>query len=191
MRLIGSRTGPASAAKFCYYVSMFRLALLRHSEAQAHAAGGDMERALTKSGRDMAARMGVFCKNIHLKPDYVLVSPSSRTRETYEIVAQEMGLKPDASFDPQLYNATSTTIKALVADIASDRKTVLVVGHNPGIAESAIALAGDGAQGLLGEMRKHFPAPALAVIGFQIETWGEIAAGIGRLDDFVTKTSFG
>jgi phosphohistidine phosphatase len=169
-------------------ILMLRLALLRHSEAHAHAQGGDKERSLNKAGRKMAARMGDYCRRMNLKPDVVLVSPARRTKETYEIVAEEIGGDLKVTFDPALYSATSTTIKELVAEVTSNCKVVLVVGHNPSIAESAIALAGRGDLGMLTEMRGHFPAPALAVIDFAIETWAEIAAGEGHLDRFVTKT---
>ncbi len=167
---------------------MLRLALLRHSEAHPHAQGGDKERSLTKAGRKMAARMGKYCRDMALVPDLALVSPALRAKETYEIVADEIGRDLKVTFDPALYNATSTTIKMLIAQVTSDHKLILVTGHNPGIAESAIALSGQGDPGMLAEMRAHFPAPALAVIDFAIDTWDEIAAGQGVLDRFVTKT---
>jgi phosphohistidine phosphatase len=167
---------------------MLRLALLRHSEAHPHAQGGDKDRSLTKAGRKMAVRMGKYCRDMSLVPDLVLVSPAQRTKETYEIVAEQIGRDLKVTFDPALYNATSTTIKMLIAEVSSDRKLVLVVGHNPGIAESAIALSGQGDPGMLAEMRAHFPAPALAIIDFQMESWAEIEAGEGYLERFVTKT---
>jgi phosphohistidine phosphatase len=167
---------------------MLRLALLRHSEAHAHAAGGDKERSLTDAGRDMAQRMGRYCRALPLLPDLVIVSPSQRTRQTYDFFASESGHKLNAVFDPELYNATSTTIKATVARVSSDHKIVLVIGHNPGIAEAAIAFSGTGDRAMLSEMRNHFPAPALVVVDFQIATWAELAAGQGKLDRFVTKT---
>jgi phosphohistidine phosphatase len=167
---------------------MLRLALLRHSEAHPQAQGGDKERSLTKAGRKMATRMGKYCHDMALVPDLALVSPAQRAKETYELVAAEIGRDLKVTFDPALYNATSTTIKMLVAEVSSDHKLVLVTGHNPGIAESAIALSGQGDPGMLAEMRAHFPAPALAIIDFEMETWAEIAAGRGYLDRFVTKT---
>jgi len=170
---------------------MLRLALLRHSEAHPHAAGGDRERLLTKDGRAMAARMGQYCHAMHLVPDYALISPAQRTRETFDFFAEELGAaigQKNSVVDPALYNATSTTIKALVASMASEHKVILVVGHNPGIAEAALALSGSGDRAMLAEMRSHFPAPALAVIDFQIDTWAEMAAGTGQLQHFVTKT---
>jgi len=170
---------------------MFRLALLRHSEAHPHAAGGDKERPLTKAGRKLAARMGKYCRDIPLIPDLVLVSSALRTRETFEFVAGEIGQELKVTFDPALYSAASTTIKELIADVTSEHKTVLVIGHNPGIAECAFMFSGDGDPRMLAEMRSHFPAPALAIIDFPFETWAEIAAGQGKLDRFITKTMLG
>jgi len=167
---------------------MLRLALLRHAEAHAHASGGDRDRTLTASGKDMARKIGAYCAAMPLLPDIVLVSPSSRTQGTYEFAAKEMKAVPPAHLDDDLYNATSTTIKGLVATLPSECKTVLVIGHNPGIAEAAIALAGDGDRTSLSEMRQHFPAPALAVIDFDIAVWAEIKAGQGLLKRFVTKS---
>jgi len=168
---------------------MLRLALLRHAEAHAHAEGGDKVRTLTASGRDMARKMGAFCAALPLVPDIVLVSPSSRTQGTYEFAAKEMKAPPPACLEEDLYNATSTTIKGLVANLPSECRTVLVIGHNPGIAEAAIALAGDGDRTGLAEMRQHFPAPALAVIDFDIPVWAEMKAGQGLLKRFVTKST--
>ncbi len=170
---------------------MLRLALLRHSEAHPHAASGDRERPLNKSGRKMAARMGEYCHALPLVPDLVLVSSALRTRETYEIFAKESGRELKVTFDPALYNATSTTIRELVAQVSSDHQIVLVVGHNPGIAESAIALSGDGDPRQLAEIRAHFPAPALAIIDFPIPAWADIKAGQGTLERFVTKGMLG
>jgi phosphohistidine phosphatase len=167
---------------------MLRLALLRHAEAHPNAPGGDKDRSLTKSGRKMAARVGKYCREMGLVPDLVLVSPAQRTKETYENVAEEIGRDLKVTFDPALYNATSTTIKMLVSDVSSDHRLIMVVGHNPGIAEAAIALSGDGDPAMLAEMRAHFPAPALAIVDFNMATWAEIAAGQGHLERFVTKT---
>jgi phosphohistidine phosphatase len=140
----------------------------------------------------MAARIGQYCRAVPLVPDFALVSPALRARETFDLFAQEMApsvidLK-NILLDPALYNATSTTIKALITSMASQHKVILVVGHNPGIAEAAMALSGSGDRAMLAEMRSHFPAPALAVIDFQIETWADMTAGKGQLQRFVTKT---
>jgi phosphohistidine phosphatase len=166
---------------------MFRLVLIRHSEAQPHAAGGDKERVLTPAGRDMAARVGTYCGTMQLHPDLVLISPALRTRETFEGLAQGIGQKLNASYDPALYNATSTAIKAIIAKTPSELKTVFVIGHNPGIGETAIALCGSGNRAMLAEMRHHFPAPAMAIVDFQMDHWAELAAGRGQLIRFVTK----
>ncbi len=170
---------------------MLRLALLRHSEANPQTAGcSDRDRPLNQSGREMAGGIGRFCRDFPLHPSLALVSPARRARETFELAAAELALGKDLieSFEPDLYNATATTIKSLIADVASQHRVVLVVGHNPGIAEAAIALCGDGDPAALADMKRHFPAPALAIIDFDMTVWSELAAGQGRLARFVTKS---
>jgi phosphohistidine phosphatase len=58
-----------------------------------------------------------------------------------------------------------------------------MIGHNPGVHDLAIALAGGGPD--LDRMRAKFPAGALAVLAFG-DPWRELAPGDGRLEAFVT-----
>jgi phosphohistidine phosphatase SixA len=62
------------------------LLLIRHAEAE-NAAACDAERALTKKGREQAAKVGQFLKRYDLVPDLILASPLVRARQTAEIVS--------------------------------------------------------------------------------------------------------
>ena len=70
-------------------------------------------------------------------------------------------------------------------------KTLMLIGHNPGIAELALSLAGYGDRYALARMMQKFPTCALAVLDFDMETWKEAAIRTGRLDRFVTPADFG
>lgn len=167
---------------------MLRLLLLRHAEAVARA-GTDIERQLAERGRAGAARIGAYFRKAQLAPDLALVSPARRTCETLEIVEKELPQKPVRRLEPSLYNATLGALENLLEDVPQSVKTLLIVGHNPSVAEFAFARAKDGDSAGLADMRQHFPAPCLAVIDFHQDDWGEVAAGPGRLDRFVTLAS--
>ncbi len=64
--------------------------------------------------------------------------------------------------------------------------TLLAVGHNPGFAELAIALAGAGEAEALAQLRSKFPTAALAVLDFDADHWALTERGAARLDRFVT-----
>lgn len=166
---------------------MLRLAILRHAEAVPLAQGGDIERPLSVSGRDMAERMGRYFRDNALEPDLALVSPSRRTRQTFEYFRDGAGRECAVDYVPALYNATVETLEELVADAAKDVKFLLLIGHNPGFAELANALAGKGKKSDLAKMREHFPTPCLALIDFDVKSWKKALPGEGKLDLFLTR----
>ena len=172
--------------KSCPDLSMLRLLLLRHAEAATYATGGDLLRPLTPSGRAGAARMGEYLRTSRLSPDRILFSPAFRTRETLDIVEQQIP-KPVARWsEPSLYNAAVSAIDDVLAKTPSGVKSLLIVAHNPALGEFASARASDGDAGSLAAIRRHFPAPCLAVIDFACEDWSDAASCPGWLDRFVT-----
>src|SRR5580693_5245055 len=94
--------------------NMLRLAILRHAEAVPQGVMPDKERPLTEGGRDMAERMGRYFRDEGFVPDLAFVSPSRRTRETFEGLVR--GAKQDfkAEFPDSLYNATCDELVTLV-----------------------------------------------------------------------------
>jgi phosphohistidine phosphatase len=168
-------------------IFMLRLAILRHAEAVPHGTIADPERRLTEAGRDMSERLGRYFRDEGLEPDIALVSPSARTRETFE--GLQCGAKQEikAEFPPALYNATCDRLIELIGEAPEEAKFLLIVGHNPGFAELAVALASKGKKAELAKLRSHFPTPCLAVIDFDMKSWKKAAKGEGRLEHFVTR----
>jgi phosphohistidine phosphatase len=117
---------------------MRRLILLRHAKAERRAASGeDFDRALTGDGRHAAAAAGEALARAGLIPDVALVSPAVRTRQTFEAAASSL---PDVRLELRrdLYEASAATLRQ--AAESCDGETVLLVGHNPGVAALAAEL---------------------------------------------------
>jgi phosphohistidine phosphatase len=160
---------------------MPRLILVRHAEAGAPASDGDPERRLTAQGRADAVRMGAYFRASCLVFDLALVSPARRARDTLDMILQELPQKPAYELEASLYNAGVDTLRDLLARTLTSVKTLLIVGHNPGLREFARFLVRGGE----GAVPRHFPPPCLAVIDFSCGDWSEASAGGGRLDRFV------
>jgi phosphohistidine phosphatase len=168
-----------------------RLILLRHAKAAPKEAAEDFDRVLAPTGR---SEMGPIARRLgteDLRPDIALVSPSARTRETWDL-AQGSLHDVAVSFEDRIYEAPAEQLLAVlreadgvVADGPAER--VLLVGHNPGISELAHVLTGTG-EGL-DRLLRGMPTAALAVIDFDVEAWREIRPGEGRLADFVTPAT--
>lgn len=140
---------------------MRSLILFRHAKAvSAHEADSDKARALTGRGRRDAAAAGAAMEDAGLKPNLALISTSQRTRET-----AEHGLAnftAEARFDESLYHAAPEEIWAAFA--ASEAESVVIVGHNPGMAELVSALirqAHDNSKRAR-DFVGHFPTAAFA-----------------------------
>jgi phosphohistidine phosphatase len=165
-----------------------RLLLLRHGKAEA-AAAEDGERALVARGQKDSARMGRFLRDDVYIPDLVYCSPATRTVQTLERVLPELGAAPGIEYKPELYLAEPETIFALIRRAPDKSAVLMIVGHNPGLEQCALALA---AVPLEKKLRKRhdamdgkFPTCALAVVDFAVSRWIDAAPGRGDLDAFV------
>lgn len=166
---------------------MKTLILLRHSKAVGETESGDHARALSGRGLAEARTAGATLAG-QSGPDFALVSDSRRTRETFERVAEALGLTIPHRLEPALYGADPSTILRLVAEIPSISSTLLVVGHNPGIGELARQLAVAGDQSARERLAQGFPMSAYAVIALSGTEWSKACEG-GSLERFVTAES--
>ena len=120
---------------------MRRLILLRHGKAESTAAsGGDFERGLTDRGRREAAVVGKALATSGCAPDLVLVSTARRAMETWEAA---QGWFPSARMAParQLYHASADALAEAIDVAWETTRAVMIVGHNPGLHELALACA--------------------------------------------------
>jgi phosphohistidine phosphatase len=121
---------------------MQRLILLRHGKAESVAAtGGDFERGLTERGKRDAALIGRVLAGAGVVPDLALVSSARRARETWDAVAPTF---PYARCESArvLYLASSEQLAQAVAAATEPVSTLIIVGHNPGLHDFALALHG-------------------------------------------------
>ena len=170
---------------------MLRLMLLRHAQAEAGNGRTDHARALTPGGRGQALEMGHYMQAEDLLPDAIVASDSARTLQTwYEMRANfDSGLAPGLTGG--LYLAHPRTILATIHDAPGGARALLVVGHNPGLAELADALTGYGDRYAAARMRQKYPPCGLTVLDFDLAGWRDIAIKTGRLDRFVIPADIG
>jgi phosphohistidine phosphatase len=161
--------------------------LLRHAKAERSQPGErDLARKLADRGRRDAPTLGAYIARHGLAPDAVLVSTAARTRETWDLVVEELKDLPPVTIDPRLYDADPEEILAVVKEVGPKVDTLLIVGHNPGLHELATMLIASGDHDLRQKLNEAFPTSALAVIGFPVRSWARLHPHGGRLERFVT-----
>ena len=151
--------------------------LLRHAKSDWPDVP-DRERPLAKRGRRDAPVVGRWLHDHGYLPDTVVCSVARRTRQTWELVAQELGGSPSVTFEPRAYAANALTLLYLVRELPAACRAALLIGHNPGIEELASSLAGNGEH-------LRFPTAAVAVLEFPGD-WADLASGQARLLAYTT-----
>jgi phosphohistidine phosphatase len=166
-----------------------RLVLLRHAKSDWPDVA-DHERPLAKRGRRDAPVVGRWLGTSGYVPDAVVCSTARRARETWELAS--MGLNavaPDAcpavTYEPRVYEATVLGLLMLVREFDPAWRTVVIVGHNPGLAELASGLASPD-----DEAPHRFPTAAVAVFGLP-GSWADVAPGEERLLAFTIPAELG
>lgn len=130
------------------------LILLRHSKTEPHRPD-DRSRALTERGRADAAAVRRWLADRDLVPDRAVVSPATRTRQTWAVVGD---LEP--VLDERVYDASTGDLRDVIAQTPEGVACLVVVGHNPGVNELAWQL-----ERSVGEMRTS------AVAVFDVADW--------------------
>jgi phosphohistidine phosphatase len=163
-----------------------RLVLLRHAKSDWPDVP-DRDRPLAKRGRRDAPVIGRWLREQGYVPDTVVCSVARRTRQTWELLAPELGGSPSVRFEPRAYAASAMTLLYLVRELPAQSLTALLIGHNPGIAELAGSLASPAGEGPSG-WEARFPTAAVAVFGIPGD-WSELNPGTpgqARLINFTT-----
>jgi phosphohistidine phosphatase len=152
---------------------------MRHAKAE-QSASGDHARELTGRGRRQCRAAGERMADQGVVPELVLVSSAARARSTCRLVLAGMGTGGETEVIAldSLYDADADDVLALcAAQVPAAAATVLVVGHNPTIAEAARLLQADA-----DTVQLSFPTAAYAVFDVGVE-WGDLRPGVGRLLD--------
>lgn len=147
------------------------LVLLRHAEAKNSSPDGDIGRELTKAGRATVTELGEWLAGQGVRPDVVVVSPSVRTRQTWEAL-KAGGMRAAAVWaDAAIYDADPGDVIESIQAVPDDVRTLLVIGHAPAVPAVARDLPDHREEGRpLSEL--DWPPAGCAVVGHR-GTWSD------------------
>jgi phosphohistidine phosphatase len=153
------------------------LIITRHAKSSWKSpALSDHDRPLNNRGKHAARALGDWFRENGRHPDQVISSDSKRTRDTYA----GLGLETAAEFTRDLYHASPNQMLRVLSQATGD--VVLMLGHNPGVADFAAELAG--------KPPDHpkfydYPTGATLVLRFDVDSWDRAAWQGGEVVDFV------
>jgi phosphohistidine phosphatase len=161
------------------------LVLLRHLKSAWDDPGvGDHDRPLAPRGVRAGERMRLHFEEAGISPQLVLCSSALRAVQTWESV--RAGLPDDVrlEIDENLYGASSESLLARLNEVPDAIDVLLAIGHNPGIENLALGLAGSGDADGIDRMSEKYPTGGLATLTFE-GPWAQLAWGDADLTGFV------
>ena len=145
--------------------------IVRHAKSAWPDGVPDPQRPLNRRGRRDAPAVGRWVRERVGPLDAVVCSPATRARQTWELIAGELDRPPAPDFDERVYAASADTLLAVVRGVPKAAGSVLMVGHNPGVADLLAALTGE---------TLEVKTSTVAVLGLTC-SWADAAPGIARL----------
>jgi len=155
---------------------MRTLYLLRHAKSSWQDESlADFDRPLKKRGREAAKLVGKLIASEKVSDLLIVSSSAQRTRETTDLVLKSV--KAEVLHDPKIYEADLPSLLEVLSRLSDDRKTVILVGHNPGMEILVRYLTREVAV---------MPTAALAKIVIDNSSWKALSEGCGRLEWLTT-----
>lgn len=172
-----------------------RLVLMRHAKTEPVPLHGhtDFDRALLPRGKADARAAASWLLQQDLVPQLVLVSTAVRAQETWTTTGGKLGdLGVDVDeievrSDLRIYNATPQRLHDVLAEVADNIQTVLLVGHSPGVPDLVphIVDPDSSDSSAVDAFNQGFATSTLAVLDID-RPWQGIVAGAGVLTQMHT-----
>ena len=160
------------------------LILMRHGKAQEGPGKPDHDRELAARGRRDAKAAGKWLHAEGLVPDLVICSTAQRTRQTWEEACRGGAHTEFVEFRRSVYLGGSEQTLETVREDAGDMATVLVVGHNPTMAQlTSLLTDGEGSREAHEALGEGFVTSGLAVLRYAGE-WADLDLGSCALARF-------
>jgi phosphohistidine phosphatase len=158
------------------------LILTRHAKSDWGTPGlPDFDRPLNDRGRRSAVALGRWLAGQGHRPEEVILSGARRTIETWDGIVPALAPAPAARADRRLYDAAPDRMLEVLREAGAT--PVMMIGHNPGIAEFANRLA---IAPPADPRFEDYPTGATTVIRFLRDSWSDVGWEEGEVVDFVT-----
>lgn len=149
--------------------------LVRHAKSSwKDASLGDRDRPLNKRGQRAAPDMGQRMARQGHKPSLIISSPANRALTTAKIIAGEIGYDVnEIDVEEKLYFSGQRQMLKLMAGLDNRHASAMMVGHNPAMTWF---------MNYLGDTSvANMPTCAIAIIGFQVDSWADVLSTRGTL----------
>lgn len=163
---------------------MHRLVLVRHAKSDYPAGVADHDRPLSPRGHRDAPALGRWLAEHVVISDpasaRIVVSSALRAQQTWlgasGLVSPHWGDVPSET-EPDIYEASPHTLRQIARRVSAESvDTVVLVGHNPGMALLALELSRP--SDLRAQVGERFPTSSVAVLTTE-DPWSSALTDVG------------
>jgi phosphohistidine phosphatase len=159
------------------------LMLLRHAKSSWDDPDlDDHARPLAERGRRDATAVGRTLAQRNIRPELVLCSSAERTRQTWKRAERAGARAGEVRFEDRVYEASSYDLLRLIRSTPEQVRSLMLIGHAPGLPDLADRLSLDSTAEPVRRMRLKFPTSGLAVFALTVP-WADLQEA--SLLDFV------
>lgn len=170
---------------------MTTLFLLRHAKSSwDDPALPDHDRPLAPRGVKAARRIAEHLQSARIRPELVLCSSARRTRDTLALVEPALATYVTVEIEDELYGAGPSELIERLRRVDSEVDSAMLIGHNPGLQDLAVELAGGGDADALEQLHAKFPTAALATLELT-SPWAALASDDATLTSLVLPRRLG
>lgn len=160
---------------------MKRLFIVRHGKAVHPEGQPDFERGLTNRGVADSQALGEWTIKVRELGAPLWVSPATRTQTTaHHLCAAWDEPVEHIRTEPNAYLASDRAWLSWINGWPDDHQSGWIVGHNPGLSELVERLT---------DQPTWLPTCGMAEVELDVDAWGEVFAGTGRLRGLFTPKS--
>ena len=145
---------------------MKTLLILRHGKSDwSYPALADHDRPLNQRGKRDVPRMGRLLRHEQLTPDLIISSTAKRARKSASLAAEACGYDGEIQLAKTLYLAGPEAYLEILHLLPDKCRSVMVVGHNPGLEELLETLTGEA---------ETLSTAALAQVSLPVTHWRDL-----------------
>jgi phosphohistidine phosphatase len=160
------------------------LVLLRHAKSSWDTNEPDHKRPLAARGRRDAKAVGRYLADQRLQPDVVLCSTALRTRQTWDRAVKGGAWAGEVRYLDEIYDASVTELVGVLRDAPAEARSVLLLGHAPGIPRLMDYLAIRRSDSPVWERaEQNFPTSGVAVLALDAP-WSDVGEATAELTAF-------
>ncbi len=160
------------------------LTFIRHAKSDWSNPGQkDFDRPLNEVGYRIAPKMGVKLRELNLKPEIIFCSPAMRTKQTAELLVEQLEYDLDSIiFSEEIYEASTRNLSDLISGLDEAKTDIAFIGHNPSFTYIC--------EYLTGQVLDNIPTCGVVRIIFDVQNWNLISKDMGKIDYFVYPEMF-